>query len=80
MAGQGLSSQTRPVHVSELAGFHGAFLCNSATPVCPIIAIDDVSFANDPALLTKVEAAWSAQPPQPIEYHGDDEGVSRLGR
>ena len=46
----------------------------------PLRAIDDVSFATDPALLAKVEAAWSAQAPQPIADHDDDEGVSRLGR
>ncbi|SDQ09681.1 aminotransferase class IV [Brevundimonas sp. 374] len=76
----GLTSETRPIRLDEIGAFDGAFLCNSATPVCPIIAIDDVSFANDPALLAKVEAAWSAQAPQPIAAHHDDEGVSRLGR
>ncbi len=76
----GLTSETRPIRLDEIGAFDAAFLCNSATPVCPIIAIDDVSFANDPALLAKVEAAWSAQPPQPIAAHHDDEGVSRLGR
>jgi hypothetical protein len=67
------------------AAFDAAFLCNSATPVCPITAIDDVAFANDPALLARIEAAWSAQPPQPIatrddDARDDDDGVSRLGR
>ena len=76
----GLASETRPIRLDEVGAFDAAFLCNSATPVCPIIAIDDVSFANDPALLAKVEAAWSAQSPQPIAAHHDDEGVSRLGR
>lgn len=76
----GLTSETRPIRLDDISVFDAAFLCNSATPVCPIIAIDDVSFANDPALLAKVEAAWSAQAPQPIADHDDDEGVSRLGR
>jgi len=85
LAGLGLSSQTQPVHRSELAAFDAAFLCNSATPVCPIAAIDDVAFANDPALLARIETAWSAQPPQPIairddDARDDDDGVSRLGR
>lgn len=66
LAGQGLSSQTRPVHVSELAGFDGAFLCNSATPACPITAIDDTVFTVDPTLLTAIESAWAANSPLPV--------------
>lgn len=85
LAQVGLASETRPVSLSEIAAFDAAFLCNSATPVCPINAIDDVAFANDPALLARIEAAWSAQPPQPIatrddDARDDDDGVSRLGR
>jgi branched-subunit amino acid aminotransferase/4-amino-4-deoxychorismate lyase len=78
----GLTSETRPIRLDEIGAFDGAFLCNSATPVCPITAIDDVAFANGPVLLAKVEAAWSAQAPQPIADRDDDddEGVSRLGR
>ncbi|WP_242076872.1 aminotransferase class IV [Brevundimonas diminuta] len=76
----GMTSETRPICLDEVGAFDGAFLCNSATPACPITAIDDVSFANDPALLAKVEAAWSVQAAQPILDHDDDEGVSRLGR
>ncbi|MET3836665.1 branched-subunit amino acid aminotransferase/4-amino-4-deoxychorismate lyase [Brevundimonas sp. UYEF29] len=76
----GLTCETRPIRLDEISALDAAFLCNSATPICPIIAIDDVSFANDPALLAKVEAAWSAQAPQRIADHDDDEGVSRLGR
>ena len=76
----GLTSETRPIRFDEVGAFDGAFLCNSATPVCPITVIDDVAFANDPALLAKVEAAWSVQAAQPILDHDDDEGVSRLGR
>jgi len=66
LAGLGLSSQTRPVHVSELAGFDGAFLCNSATPACPITAVDDTVFAVDPTLLTVIETAWAANNPLPL--------------
>jgi len=76
----GMTSETRPIRLDEVGAFDGAFLCNSATPACSITAIDDVWFANDPVLLAKVEAAWAAQPPQPIADHDDDEGVSRLGR
>lgn len=76
----GLTRETRPVRLDEIGAFDGAFLCNSATPVCPITTIDDVAFANDPVLLAKVEAAWSAQAPEPIADRDDDDGVSRLGR
>lgn len=76
----GLTRETRPIRLDEIGAFDGAFLCNSATPVCPITAIDDATFANDPVLLAKVAAAWSAQAPQPIADRDDDDGVSRLGR
>ncbi|WP_292019264.1 MULTISPECIES: aminotransferase class IV [unclassified Brevundimonas] len=80
LAEAGLASETRTVALSDIAAFDGAFLCNSATPVCAITAIDDVTFASAPALLARIEAAWSAQPPQVIAARDDDEGVSRLGR
>ena len=67
LAEAGRQTGTRPVHIDELAGFDGAFLCNSATPVCPITAIDEVGFINDPAVMRRLEAAWSAQPLQPID-------------
>lgn len=76
----GLTRETRPIRLDEISAFDAAFLCNSATPVCPITAIDDVAFANDPVLLAKVEEAWSVQAPQPIADRDDDDGVSRLGR
>jgi branched-subunit amino acid aminotransferase/4-amino-4-deoxychorismate lyase len=80
LAEAGLASETRPVSISEIGAFDVAFLCNSATPVCPITAIDGVAFAKDPALLARIEAAWSAQLPQVISPRDDDDGVSRLGR
>nr|WP_183196398.1 aminotransferase class IV [Brevundimonas mediterranea] len=66
LAGLGLSSQTRAVHLSEIASFDGAFLCNSATPACPITAIDDTVFAVDPTLLTAIKTAWAANDPLPL--------------
>lgn len=63
---QGLVSEMRPIHLRDMVTFDGAFLCNSATPVCPITAIDDVVFDNDPAILSRLERAWSSQPPQPV--------------
>jgi branched-subunit amino acid aminotransferase/4-amino-4-deoxychorismate lyase len=80
LAGVGLATQVRPVTIAEMAAFDGAFLCNSATPVCSITAIDAVTFRAEPAMLDRVEAAWSANAPQPISNRDDDEGVSRLGR
>lgn len=62
----GLSAETRPVHLSELGGFDGAFLCNSATPACPITAIDGVTFAGDSDVLETIARAWSMQPLQPL--------------
>lgn len=76
----GLYSEIRPVRLNEVAAFDGAFLCNSATPVCPISAIDDMAFTSDPAILDKLERAWTSQPLQAIAAHDDDEAVSRLGR
>ena len=34
----GLSSMTRPVHLSDLESFDAAFICNSATPGTPSIS------------------------------------------
>lgn len=80
LAAQGLSSQTRPVHVSELRGFDGAFLCNSATPVCPVTAVDDASFESSADVLDRLERAWLLQEPQPIAALEADDSLRRLGR
>ena len=77
---EGLTSETRPIRLEKVADFDGAFLCNSATPVCPISAIDDMAFTSDPAILDKLERAWASQPLQAIAARDDDEAVSRLGR
>ena len=45
----GVSFEVRPAPLDEVAIFDGAFLCNAATPVCAITAIDDVVFNVDPA-------------------------------
>lgn len=80
LAEQGLSSETRPVHLGDIAAFDGAFLCNSATPVCPITAIDAAVFAIDRSILDRLARAWASQPPQAIAARDDDEAVSSLGR
>ena len=64
LAREGLVSERRPVALSDVAAFDGAFLCNSATPVCLITAVDAVVFQPDPAILTRIAQAWTAQPPQ----------------
>ena len=80
LSGAGLTSETRPVSLSDISAFNAAFLCNSATPACPITAIDDTVFAADPAMLDRLQRAWASQSPQAIAARDDDEGVSRLGR
>ncbi|QYF87532.1 aminotransferase class IV [Brevundimonas sp. PAMC22021] len=62
----GLPCETRPIAAQDIAGFDAAFLCNSATPVCPIAAIDGKRFDADPLLMDPIRACWTAQPPQPI--------------
>lgn len=67
LAGQGLTSETRPVHLADLAGFDAAFLCNSATPACAATAIGDHAFAPDPERIAAIAAAWASNPAQVIQ-------------
>lgn len=60
----GLTAVTEPVWRDRLGRFEGAFLCNSATPVAAIGAIDDHVFGSPP--LEALHAAWASQPCQPI--------------
>ena len=62
----GLRSVSRPVCVSDLSAFDGAFLCNSATPACPITAIGDHGFEAAPNRIDRIARAWSSNPPQAI--------------
>ena len=62
----GLESVTRPVFVRDLDAFDGAFLCNSATPACPITAIGDQVFVASPERIERIARAWSSNTPQPI--------------
>lgn len=66
LAGQGMNSRTRPVHIADLAAFDGAFICNSATPACAVTAIVDMDFEIDDARLQRLRAAWASAPLQPI--------------
>ena len=62
----GLDQRTAPVNVADLAGFDAAFICNSATPACPVTAIGDQTFAANPDLIERIRAAWAANPIEPI--------------
>jgi branched-subunit amino acid aminotransferase/4-amino-4-deoxychorismate lyase len=66
LTGVGLRSETRPVRLADLDSFDGAFICNSATPACPVSAIDSTVYAIDPARLDRLAAAYAAADPQPI--------------
>ncbi|WP_244999446.1 aminotransferase class IV family protein [Brevundimonas nasdae] len=62
----GWSSATRPIHLSELADFDAAFICNSATPSCAVAAIDDHSFSTSDALMVRLNDLWRSNPCQTI--------------
>jgi branched-subunit amino acid aminotransferase/4-amino-4-deoxychorismate lyase len=62
----GVAASMRRITLSEVAGFHGAFFCNSGSSVRPIAAIDDVTFAIEPARFAVLERACASQPWQPL--------------
>ena len=64
--GVGLTSGTEPVRLGDLARFDGAFICNSATPACAVMAIDGHAFDPAAVPLDALESAWASQPCQPI--------------
>lgn len=64
--GGGLTGRIEPVHVDDLMGFDGAFLCNSATPACAVAAIGERAFSTPPVLIDRLRAAWASNPVQPI--------------
>jgi branched-subunit amino acid aminotransferase/4-amino-4-deoxychorismate lyase len=66
LAGQGMASETRPVHLTDLAAFDAAFICNSASPACAVTAIGDVPFDADEGRLERLRAAWASAPLQPV--------------
>lgn len=66
LATVGLTDRTRDVGLSDLDGFDTAFACNSATPACPITAIDGREFLADPELIARLQAAWAANTPELI--------------
>lgn len=62
----GLDSETRAIDRSALAGFRQAFICNSATPACPVGHIDGLALDVDPVLIDRLHAAWASNAPQSI--------------
>lgn len=66
LAAQGMTSRTRPIRMSDLSAFDGAFICNSATPACAVTAIGDVVFDVDETRLNRLRAAWASAPLQSI--------------
>ncbi len=66
LAQVGLGGRTAPVRLSDLAAFDGAFLCNSATPACPITAVGDYVFEVEAERIGRLRVAWSSNPVQAI--------------
>lgn len=66
LAGQGMTSETRPIRTPDLSAFDGAFICNSATPACAVTTIGDVAFEVDETRLKRLRDAWASAPLQPI--------------
>ena len=66
MAELGLTSETRPACLSDLASFDAAFICNSATPACAVAAIDGQAFPPAEALIGRLIDAWRSNPCQTI--------------
>lgn len=70
LAAVGLTGEARPVRLSDLPAFDGAFITNSATPACAVASIGDHSFSASPDRVEAVAAAWAAAPIQPIPAAG----------
>jgi branched-subunit amino acid aminotransferase/4-amino-4-deoxychorismate lyase len=66
LGGVGMTGVTEPVAITDIHRFDGAFLCNSATPACPILDIGEHRCAPAPDVIARLQAAWSAAVPQPI--------------
>jgi len=66
LAGVGMTSETKPLRLSDLSDFDHAFICNSATPACAVTAIGDQAFNSDPTLIARLETAWASNPAEAI--------------
>lgn len=66
LAEAGLRSVTRLVTIADLARFDAAFICNSATPVCAVAAIDGLTLRPAPDMIVRLNEIWRSQPCQTI--------------
>ncbi|WP_349311605.1 aminotransferase class IV [Brevundimonas subvibrioides] len=66
LSGVGLDQRAAPVPVAELSAFDAAFICNSATPACPVTAIAEAAFYPRPDLIARIRAAWAVNTVEPI--------------
>jgi branched-subunit amino acid aminotransferase/4-amino-4-deoxychorismate lyase len=66
LAEAGLASETRPVSVTDLAGFDAVFICNSATPACAVAEIDGLALPSAPEWIARLNEIWRSQPCQAI--------------
>lgn len=66
LAGVGLTERLQPVRLRDLPNFAGAFLCNSATPSCPITAIGDHALEASSDHVDRIAQAWASNPVQAI--------------
>lgn len=66
LARAGVAQRTTPVARGDLGAFDGAFVCNSATPACPVAAIDDRPYVEPQALIGRLRDLWAAAPPQAL--------------
>lgn len=62
----GLRGSSAPVGIDDLGAFDAAFICNSATPACPIVAIGDREFTAPDGLIDRLVSAWRSNPVQRI--------------
>lgn len=62
----GWNSISRPIHLSELADFDAAFICNAATPACAVAGIDGHEFASSDAVMPRLNDFWRSNPCQTI--------------
>lgn len=66
LAAVGMTGESRDIGRGDLPGFDAAFICNSATPACPVGNIDGRSLEIDAALMERLQAAWASNAPQAI--------------
>lgn len=62
----GMKGETRPVRLEDLAGFGGAFICNSATPACAVVAIGEQAFSFQSGVIARVAEAWTRSVPEEL--------------